>query len=160
MATVAKNNIVRSVNPYSVFESAKALVTSAVSFNQGDLIIIDTTNHILATAGTNTDGGVFLGVATQTIVSGVVKGPYQGTAVDASVGISDIRGPVAGVIVNLKLKSGDAFVPGCDVYACSVDAQTVTSTAGVGGLSLGKFQDAAITAGATSTGNVYLKAYI
>jgi hypothetical protein len=56
------------------------------------------------------------------------------------------------VIAKLKLKSGDAFVPGGAVYYGG-DAQTVSST---GTNAVGYFQDAAITATSTSEGNVML----
>ena len=121
------NNIVRSVAPKSIFESAKAVVTSAVTFNQGDLIAFDTVNYRLKAVTADTDAPNFLGVARQTIVSGVVKSPYQGTAVDAAAAIDDITGPVYGVVASLILKTGDAFTPGCKVYL-TADAQTVTVT--------------------------------
>jgi len=49
MATTAKNRIVRQVAPISIFEEASALVSSAISWNQGDLLYLDTTNKLLKT---------------------------------------------------------------------------------------------------------------
>lgn len=128
MATIAVNNIKRQVAPVSLFESAKFVIDSTVSFNQGDLIALDTVNHVLKAVTASTDAPNFLGVAAVTIVSGKVKSPYQGTAVDAAQAIEDIKGPVSHVVVELIATTGDAFVPGALVYLTATDAQTVTST--------------------------------
>lgn len=151
MATKATNNIVRSVRPGSIFESALNLISSAVSFNQGDILFLDTTNHLIKPVTSDTDAARALGIARNTIVNGKLISSYSGTAVDASQAIEDVAGPQFGVIALLKLKSGDAFVPGGFVYASTVDAQTVSST---GTNAIGIFQDAAITAGSSSTGKV------
>lgn len=153
MATTAKNLITRSVRPGSIFESALALISSAVSFNQGDLLYLDTVNHLIKPVTADADGATILGISRATIVNGKLISSYSGTAVDASQAIEDIAGPQFGIIARLKLKSGDAFVPGGAVYACAVDAQTVSST---GTNKIGIFQDASITASSGSTGQVLL----
>lgn len=155
MATTAKNRIVRSPAPKSIFESALALISSSVSFNQGDLLGLDTTNHVLKALTSDTDGLTILGIARQTIVSGKLISSYSGTAVDASQAIEDISGPQYGVIANMKLKNGDVFLAGGFVYGTNVDAQTVSAS---GTNPVGIFQDAGITAGASSTGNILLGA--
>ena len=155
MPTVAKNRIVRQVAPISLFEEAQALVSSAISWNQGDLIYLDTTNNLLKALASDANAATICGIARQTIVSGKPSPVYQGTAVDASTAIEGIAGPQAGVIAKLKLKSGDAFVPGGSVYYGG-DAQTVSSS---GTNVVGIFQDAAITATSTSEGNVMLVQY-
>ena len=151
MATTPKNNITRSVRPGSIFESALALISSAVSFNQGDLLYLDATNHLIKPVTGDADGATVLGIARNTVVSGKLISSYSGTAVDASQAIEDVAGPQFGIIAKLKLKSGDAFVPGGAVYASSTDAQTVSST---GTNKIGIFQDASITASSGSQGNV------
>jgi hypothetical protein len=157
MATVAQNRIARSVAPQSLFEEAKALISSAVSFNQGDLLFLDATNHLIKAVTADADGATFLGIARITIVSGKLPTPYQGTAVDAAQSAVAVPGPQHGIIAKLKLKSGDAFVPGGLVYACAVDAQTVSSA---GTNAIGRFQGAAITAGSSDEGECFLKAAI
>lgn len=152
MATTAKNRIVRQVAPISVFEDATALVSSAISWNQGDLLYLDTTNNLLKPLASDANAAKVCGIARQTIVSGKLSPVYQGTQVDASTAIEALAGPQAGVIAKLKLKSGDAFVPGQSVYYGG-DAQTVATT---GTNAVGVFQDAAITAGASSEGLVML----
>ena len=152
MATVAKNRIVRQVAPISVFEDATALVSSAISWNQGDLLYLDTTNKLLKPIASDANAATACGIARQTIVSGKLSPVYQGTAVDSAVAIEALAGPQAGVIAKLKLKSGDAFTSGCNVYYGG-DAQTVSVT---GTNIVGIFQDAAITATSTSEGNVML----
>lgn len=152
MPTVAKNRIVRQVAPFSVFEEAQALVSSAISWNQGDLIYLDTTNHLLKALDSDAHAATICGIARQSISSGKPSPVYQGTAVDAAAAIEGIAGPQAGVIAKMKLKSGDAFVPGCAVYYGG-DAQTVSVT---GTNTVGLYQDASVTAGATSEGNILL----
>lgn len=156
MATSSQNRIVRSPRPGSIFESALKLISSSSSWNQGDLIYLDTTAHILNAVTSDTTGATCMGIARQTIVSGKLVQPYV-TAVDASQAIEDVAGPQYGVIASMKLKSGDVFVPGQSVYASSVDAQTVSAS---GTNAIGIFQDAQITAAASSVGNCLLGARV
>lgn len=149
MATTAKNRIVRSPRPGSNFESALSLVDSTVSFNQGDLLYLDTADHLLKAVTSDTDGATVQGIARNTVTNGKLVNPYS-TAVDASQAIEDLGGPQYGIIASMKLKNGDTFVPGGFVYACSVDAQTVSAS---GTNKVGIFQDAQVTAGASSVGN-------
>ena len=151
MATTPKNNIVRSVAPKSICESALAFISSAVSFNQGDLLYLDTATNLIKPVASDANAARICGVARNTIVSGKLISSYSGTAVDAAQAIEDIGGPQAGVIALLKLKSGDSFVPGGLVYATATDAQTVSST---GTNPIGIFQDASITAISGSTGKI------
>lgn len=155
MPTIAKNRIVRQVAPISLFEDATALISSAISWNQGDLLYLDTVNNLLKPLASDANAATICGIARQTIVSGKLAPVYQGTQVDAAVAIEAVAGPQAGVVARLKLKSGDAFVPGGAVYY-GTDAQTVSST---GTNVVGIFQDAAITAGATSEGDIMLVQY-
>lgn len=153
MPTVAKNRITRSVSPKSLFESAKALIDATVSFNQGDILFLD--GALIKPVAADADGASVLGVAQATIVLGKVVGPYAGLATSAAQAIEDIAGPVYGVIVRMKLKSGDVFGPGDAVYACAVDAQTVSSA---GTNQIGIFQGATVTAGASSEGEILIGA--
>ncbi|NDD54409.1 hypothetical protein EBZ39_11135, partial [bacterium] len=97
MPTIAKNNIVRSVRPSSVFESALALVDATVSYNQGDLLYLDSVTSLIKPVASDPDAASVLGVARQTIINGKLISPYQGTAVDAAQALSDIAGPQFGV---------------------------------------------------------------
>jgi hypothetical protein len=153
MATVAKNRITRSVRPGSAFESAKQVVGSASTWNQGDLLYFDDSANLLKPVTADADAATFCGIARQSVVNGKPVSPYQGTAVDAAQAIEDLGGPQYGVIAKLKLKSGDSFSPGDLVYASSVDAQTVSVT---GTNAIGIFQDAAIVAASGSEGQVLL----
>lgn len=159
MASVSQNNIVRSVAPKSLFESAYPVLSTSVTYNQGDLIAFDATNLVLKAVTGDGDAANILGVARQKIVSGVAASPYQGTAVDASVGISDLAGPVYGVVAFFTLKTGDAFNPGSKVYLTTTNAQTVTSTNPGSGNHIGIFQGKAVASAASgSTGNVLVGA--
>ena len=140
----------------SMFEDALNLISSAISWNQGDLLYLDTTAHLLKPLDSDAHAASVCGIARQSIVSGKLYPVYQGTQVDAAGAIESVAGPQVGVIASLKLKSGDAFVPGAAVYFGG-DAQTVSVT---GTYIVGYFQDAAITANASSVGNVLLVNYV
>jgi len=154
--TYGRNNLVRSVNPQSLFESAYPVLSSACNWNQGDMLMYDATNNILnAVTGTGSAANL-VGVAVQTIVNGKVPSPYQGTMVDASQGISDIAGPQYGCVFSMFLTSGNTFTPGLPVYI-GADAQTVTTTAV--GSSVGIYQGVEVTPSGTGTlGNVLIGA--
>jgi len=152
MATTAKNLIVRSVRPGSIFESALSVISSAISFNQGDLLYLDTATHLIKALDSDAHAANVLGIARNTVVNGKLVSSYSGTAVDAAQAIADIAGPQYGVIALLSLKSGDTFNAGDKVYYGG-DAQTVSST---GTNAVGIFQDASITASAGSTGKVLI----
>ncbi|MBX4188338.1 MAG: hypothetical protein KW793_04375 [Candidatus Doudnabacteria bacterium] len=145
------NNIIRGGSQAkSLFTSALPVLSSAVTYNQGDLIAFNTSTKVLKVAATG-DGANILGVAVNTVVSGLPKSPYQGTAVDASQGASDMEGPVYGVVASLYLTSGDAFVLGAPVYL-TADPQTVTVTQPGSDPSIGVFVgQAAITPAASGT---------
>lgn len=148
--TVAINNIVRGGSQSkSMFESALPLLDSTVSYNQGDILVYDTVNNVLK-AATGTDGAHVLGVAVNTVVSGLPKQVYTGTAVDSSTGESDLAGPQYSVVCSLYLTSGDAFVPGSAVYI-GADAQTVTITDPGSSDSIGVFVGPAVTPAASGT---------
>lgn len=137
------NNIKRSVAPKSLFESAKNVIDDTITWNQGDLITFS--GGLLSAVNAAGDDTAICGVARQKIVLGKVASPYQGTAVDASQAIEDIAGPVFGVVAELTLKTGDALNPGDPVYLEGSDAQLVTATAGMGQVSVGIYQGAAIS---------------
>lgn len=158
MATLPINNIVRSVAPKSLFESAKAVISSAVSYNQGDLLYFDDAANLIKPVAATANAETILGVAKQTIVSGKVVSPYSGTAVDAAQALEDLAGPVYGVVASLKLKAGDSFAPGDKVYVTVTDAQTVTVTDPGDGFHVGIFQSAAVTAVSGSKGDILVGA--
>ena len=146
--STAKNRITRSVAPKSMFPSAQAVISSSVSFNQGDLLVFDDTNNVLKVPSSESEGSTFLGIAQETIVSGLLKRPYS-TDVDDSGAISDIPGPVYGVVAKLILKTGDSLNPGDYVYLYPTGgAQYVSAT---GTKAIGLFVGAAVSSAAAGT---------
>lgn len=109
------NRITRSVAPKSLFESALAVIDATVSINQGDLVVFDDTNNRLKKAAAEAEGSTFLGIMRDTIVLGKLAKVYS-TDVDTSSAITDVGGPLYGVIAKLVLKSGDTLAPGDDVF--------------------------------------------
>lgn len=152
MASTPYNNIVRTVRQMSMFEDAKNVISSASTYNQGDLLYFDTVNYILKPVAATGNAATICGVARQSVTSGKVVSPYPTPA--NSEAIASVAGPVYGVIATLNLKSGDAFTPGCKVYLSAVDAQGVTVTDPGDGLHIGVYQGKSLTAGSGATGEV------
>ena len=137
------NNIVRSEARKSIFPSAVDIINSTVSFNQGDLLYFDDATNLMKKPTAEANGATFLGVATETIVSGKLVKPYS-TDVDASAAISDVPGAVYGVVAKLVLKTGDAINPGDLVY---LDPATGSRGVAVAGTkAIGIYQGKALTA--------------
>lgn len=152
MPTYPKNRITRSPQPASVFADAKNVISSAVSWNEGDLCYFDDAANLVKPLGSDANAATACGIAVQTIVSGKPVSPYQGTSVDAAQAIETIAGPMYGVIAKMILKTGDAFAPGDLVY-WGGDAQTVSSA---GTNAVGIYQDVAKTAAAGDQGEVLI----
>lgn len=110
------NRLTLSDQKKSIFPDATAVISSAVSFNQGDLLYFNDTSNLISRLAAEGDAVTFLGIAEVTIVSGKLASPYV-TDVDASQAISAIPGPVYNVRAKLVAKTGDAFNPGDLVYA-------------------------------------------
>jgi hypothetical protein len=124
--STARNNIVKSNRPGSLFDDCSKLVSSTTDWNQGDLIVL-VAGVLKPLDEATAQGALLVGVARQTIVDGKQLSPYQGTAVDAAQARSSLAGPISGVTATLVLKTGDAFAPGALVYGVDADPQTVTS---------------------------------
>ncbi len=156
-STSAKNRVFRSDARKSFFEQAKYAVDSTISWNQGDLMYLDTSAHLIKVVAATGNAATFLGVADNTVISGKLVGPYTGlTAVTAAEAISSLVGPSFGVEAKMKLLASDAFVTGGKVYLCNSDSQTVSSTDPGDQNFIGFFQDAAITAAAGDEGVILL----
>lgn len=137
-----KNTITREVRPASIFESAVNVISSAVSFDQGDLLILS--SNLLAKPAAESDGSTFLGVARVSITSGVVVSPYRND-VSASQAVADIPGPWYGVVAKCQLKASASLSPGGLVY---LDPATGTrGVAASGTKAIGVYQGPSVTGG-------------
>lgn len=157
-ATTGKNRVWREINPISAFEEAKPVVSSAVTWYQGDLIYFDDSANLLKVVAATGNAATFCGIARNTVISGKLQGPYTGlTATDAAEATSAIVGPVAGVEAKMKLKASDAFAAGDKVYLVNGgDSQTVTVTDPGDANFVGFYQDAAKTASAGDEGTILI----
>ena len=143
------NNIVRSVSPKSIFESALNVIDATSTWEQGDILVFDDTANLIKKPAAEADCSTMLGIARVSITNGKLVSPYQGTAVDAAQAIQDIPGPVYGVIASLIIKTGDSINPGDLVYA-----DPATSSRGVtvsGTKAIGIYQGKAIATAAAGT---------
>jgi hypothetical protein len=149
--STATNRIKRSIAPKAIFAelNVNAGISSAVSFNQGDLLYYDATNHLVKKMSAEGDAATCLGIATVTVASGVLVGPYSGLASSASVAIQAITGPQYGDISALILKSSDALVHGAYVYADPSDGAEFVQASGT--KPIGVYQGPAITGDGVKT---------
>lgn len=147
--SIANNNLIREVNPgRSLFASLKPVLSTACTWNQGDILKYDPTNDVLKPVTGSGDGGLVVGVAVNSITAGIMPSPYQGTAVDASQAIEDAAGPLFGNVFSMALNTGDSWVPGQKAYLTG-DPQTLTSA--VTGAFVGIYQGPAVTSAASGT---------
>ena len=128
MATTAKNRITRTERASSVFPDATQAIDATISYNQGDLLFFDDSANLLKPIAAEADAETFCGIAVNTVVLGVPKSPYSGTAVDAAQGKVAMTGPVYGVIAKLISNTGQPWNTGDLAYASAVDAQHVGPT--------------------------------
>lgn len=144
-----KNFIKKSDAPRSIFPDATALIGATTTFNQGDFMVLDTSNHVIAAvSGTGELGTNFLGMATCSVSLGKLISPIQGTDTDAAAGSPAMSGPVHGVTVLATLKTGDALVAGGKVYLdAGTGTRNVTSTSG-SSVAIGIYQGPAISSAA------------
>jgi hypothetical protein len=117
-------------NLKSFIESAFPFLSALSTFIQGDLIALDTTNHIINRVAADTDGATILGVAPASVTAGVLVGPYPtGMGTIANQKAQAVQGPLYGGVFGLKVNAGDALVPGCKLYLKDgADSQTVSVT--------------------------------
>jgi len=153
--STAKNTIVREISRKSIFESAFTVTDSAVSYNQGDLLVFNATTKKIVKPSAETEGSTFLGCAVVTVVNGKLKSPYS-TSNDAAIQPSDIPGPAYGVIALCKLKSGDALASGDAVYLYPAGGEQYVQAAGT--KIIGVYQGKNVTGGTNTDIEVLLGA--
>lgn len=145
-----KNTTARKVATNMVIADIKNLIQSTTSFNEGDFLILDQTNHRVTKPVGETDGANLMGVASVTVVNGKMASAIS-TDVDSSVATPSIPGPTFGDEYNVTLKSGDTAHPGDDLYLDpGTGTNGVTVTAGT--KKIGCWADAQLTGDGTKTG--------
>ncbi len=146
------NKLRRQLATRSLIPDATPVVDSTVSYNQGELLYLDTGTGLLTnTPASGETGANFVGISPVDVVSGKLRPPYIGTECDAAVAGGGIAGPEYGSVWALIPKSGDAFTPMCPVYPVIDDASNRKVTVTSGSLkAIGIYQGAGFTAGASS----------
>jgi hypothetical protein len=129
------NRIVRTISGNTRFPSAVKDISASSTWNQGDLLIWDSSAHIIRLPVSEAEGASMLGISQQTLVAGKLPIPYV-TDVDASRAITDIPGPQFGVVASLVLKTGDALNPGDLVYLNPADGAYHVQAAGTKAIGL------------------------
>lgn len=148
------NRITRTIVPgATAFPDVYFLTTSSISYNQGDLLILDTTAHTIRKPVSEAECATFAGIAVETVVSGKLKRPYV-TAVDGSFGADSIVGPQFSLVAALQLTSGQTLNPGAFVYGDPVTGPFNVQAAGTN--AIGVYQGPTVTAGASTFVEVLL----
>lgn len=142
----SKNRITRlSGNAKSVFPDASTVIDATTSWEQGDLLFLD--SGLLKPIAAEVDAATFVGIAESTVVLGKVKSPYS-TATDAAAGAVPVVGGVYGVVAKMVAKTGDAFNPGDLVYSVAANPQQVSST---GSKAIGIYQGGVVASAAAGS---------
>lgn len=139
-------------NGRSLFDSGKYAVDASSTWNQGDLIMFNTSVHALRRVTATGDGATFVGIADNVVTAGKLAGPYDGlTAVSAAQVSPQFVGPKFGVVASLVLKTSDAFNIGSKVFLDDGgNSQQVTVTDPSDGNYIGIFVGPAAIASATA----------
>jgi hypothetical protein len=132
-----------------VFPEISNLVAATAAWNQGDMLILDQTNHLVRLAANEGELVSFIGISQISIANGKPLSPYTGTAVDAAQAVPAIPGPVFGVVAEFVLNTGDSLNPGDYVYGKpSVGPQVVSAS---GTQIIGIYQGKAVASAAAGT---------
>ncbi len=123
------NKVARRVARNTIIADIKDFIGASSSWNQGDLLILDTTLNVVAKAAVQSDGANFLGISPVSIVNGKLPSIYS-TDVDAALGYGSIPGPEFGDEYFVTLKAGDAVVPGSKLYLAPLTGANVVSVTG------------------------------
>lgn len=140
-----KNTVVKQVGEKQIFPDIKNFLDSTVDFNQGDILIFDTSTYLVRAATSEGEGAYLLGIANATVVDGKPALPYS-TANDAAIAATSIDGPLYGDTFKMILKTGSTLTPGQQVYADpGTSARGVASS---GTKAIGVYQGAAVSSSA------------
>lgn len=144
-----KNTEIKIIAPKQIFPEIKGLIDTSVSFNQGDLLILDAANDVVRAPTAEAEAQYLLGVAQIDIVDGLIRSPYQGTAVDAAQAGIAVNGPVYGNSYKMVLKTGDSLAIGDYVYAYPAGGANYVAATGTKpvGLYIGQVDIASAAAG-------------
>lgn len=155
------NRIVKSEdhNGKSLFDSGKYAVDASSTWNQGDLIMFNTTAHALRRVAATGDAATFVGIADNQVTAGKLAGPYDGlTAVDAAQVSPQFVGPKFGVVASLVAKTSDAFNVGNKVFLVDGgNSQQVTVTDPSDGNYIGIYVGNGAIASATAGQQILVK---
>lgn len=139
------NRITKSIRPFSVFDDCRNQIDATITFEQGDLLYLDT--GLIRKQKVGDTGLNFLGIADQSVTLGKVNPPYT-TDDSAAEAIASVVGPKSGVVAKLVSKTGDAWLVGAKVYPDpATGTNGVSSTAGAL-IAIGIYQGPAIVAAA------------
>lgn len=146
------DRIVRGDNGQTLFDEGKWACDASSTWNQGDLIMFNTTAHALRRVAATGDALTCVGIADNVVTGGVLAGPYDGlTAVNAAQVSPGFVGPKFGCVASMKLKTSDALNIGNKVYLVDGgDSQTVTVTDPGDGNYIGIFVGPAAVASAAA----------
>jgi len=148
MANLPKNTLARVIAPKTIFPDLENAVSTSSTWNEGDLLIFNTTTKKLELPVAEADGATFVGVSPIQISGGKPPKVYV-TDVDASAAIPAQMGPVYGNAFRVILKAGDAITTGASVYLdVASGAQNVSIT---GTKAIGTYYGKALTAATGGT---------
>lgn len=123
------NKVARRVARNTIIADIIAFIGASSTWNQGDLLIFNTSLNIVAKAAVQSDGANFLGVSPISIVNGKMPSSYTSDT-DASQNPASMPGPEFGDEYFVTLKAGDSVVPGSALYLAPLTGAQVVSVTG------------------------------
>jgi hypothetical protein len=123
------NKVARRVARNTMFGDIINMIGASSTWNQGDLLIFNTTTLTVARAAVQSDGANFLGISPVTIVNGKMASSYTADT-DASQTPASMPGPEFGDEYFVVCKAGDALTPGCALYLAPLTGYNTVSVTG------------------------------
>lgn len=107
------NSLKRKVARNTVIADATPVINVSLSYNQGDLLILNSSTHLLALPVAESDGANFVGISPVTIQNGKVA---SALTFDNATASCSIPGPEYGDEHEVILSSGQTVHAGDSVY--------------------------------------------
>jgi hypothetical protein len=144
--SVGLDTVVKQVRTGQIFPDILNFVSSISNFNQGDVLIFDTSTNLIRGSTAEADDTALLGIASQDIVNGIPRSPYQGLATTLSQQPQAINGPTYGDVFAMILATGSTLTAGQQIYGSpSTGTRGVASS---GTFAIGVYQGAAVSSSA------------
>lgn len=124
------NTEVKIIAPKQILPDIRGMVGNASTWAQGDLLMFDTSAHVVRPLANEGEAASLLGIAQQDAASGVPVGPYGSLAGGANVKSIALNGPIYGNTYTMIVKTGNSIALGAAVFSSPADGPQVIAATG------------------------------